>query len=171
MRERKGALDVSINSIVVIVFAITMLGLGLVFIKERFGQISDIPIGGELKLVPPASASKPISLSNDEFAVQRGKIHTFALKFYNNGLGEVNVDFRMGKCINAETGVDSTTDAFIIRAVPQDIPVANEKEFKIKLAVNGNTLSAEYICTLQAFTSGNNEQITLADQQITLKVK
>src|SRR3989338_4775987 len=44
-KQKKGALELSINAIVIIVLAMTVLGLGLGFIRNQFGQIGDIGTG------------------------------------------------------------------------------------------------------------------------------
>ncbi|MBS3135711.1 hypothetical protein J4401_02010 [Candidatus Woesearchaeota archaeon] len=41
-RSKKGALELSINSIVIIIIAMTVLGLGLAFVKNFFGGAGDI---------------------------------------------------------------------------------------------------------------------------------
>ena len=38
MRQKKGALNLSINAIVILILAITMLGLGLAFMRNIFGS-------------------------------------------------------------------------------------------------------------------------------------
>ena len=41
MMSKKGSLNLSINAIVVLILAITMLGLGLGFMKTMFGKVSE----------------------------------------------------------------------------------------------------------------------------------
>ncbi|MBS3127550.1 hypothetical protein J4410_00200 [Candidatus Woesearchaeota archaeon] len=40
--HKKAALELSINAIVIIVLAMTLLGLGLGFIRNQFSEIGDI---------------------------------------------------------------------------------------------------------------------------------
>jgi hypothetical protein len=47
MRNKKGALELSITAIVILIIAITILGLGIGFIKKQFGAGTEL-VGGEL---------------------------------------------------------------------------------------------------------------------------
>ena len=42
MRNKKGALELSINAIVIVILAMTLLGLGLGFVRGMFGKITGI---------------------------------------------------------------------------------------------------------------------------------
>ncbi len=90
---KKGALDVSINAIVVIIFAITMLGLGLAFMKGMFGKI-----GGEVsgvissaKLENPPTASDPFTISPVQIDLKKGETTTINIGYYNSGTGAETV--------------------------------------------------------------------------------
>src|SRR3990167_3179602 len=43
--SRKASLELSVNAIVIIVLAMTLLGLGLGFIRSQFGEITEIGTG------------------------------------------------------------------------------------------------------------------------------
>lgn len=40
--DKKGALELSVNTIVIVVIGVTLLTLGLVFVKNMFGQLTDL---------------------------------------------------------------------------------------------------------------------------------
>ena len=83
---RKGSLQLSVNAIVVLVLAITMLGLGLAFTKGKFSEL------GERIEIPepdyPATEAKPIVLSVNEIQLKQGKAGGFSVNYYNSGAGD-----------------------------------------------------------------------------------
>lgn len=166
-KNRKAALDVSINSIVVIVFAVTMLGLGLAFIKGYFEKAKSTINIDEVGEVPEATVSNPISLAREDLNVEKGKTSTFGAKFYNNKESSHSVSFSINQCVS-----DSTvpTTAFVLLSSAQTVNVGDQKQFKLQLKVAATTPSKEYICTLQALSSGTSATL-LEEKQVTVKVK
>ncbi len=83
--NKKGSMELSVNSIVILVIAIVMLGLILGFVKSKFSQV-----GNGLTTQEPepsvASASTPITLSRTTIETSAGQ--TFALKvgYYDGGI-------------------------------------------------------------------------------------
>ncbi len=90
---KKGALDVSINAIVVIIFAITMLGLGLAFMKGTFGkigsQVDKSLDSGTLAVMP--TADNPIVVLPSDSQLSKGKTESFDLGIYNDDSDGVTI--------------------------------------------------------------------------------
>jgi len=83
--NKNGSLELSVNAIVVLILAITMLGLGLGFMKGMFGKVSqnvDTAIG-QNQLANPPSASNPFTLSSNQISLARGAAQTITLAYYN----------------------------------------------------------------------------------------
>lgn len=93
--SKKGALDVSINAIVVIIFAITMLSLGLAFMRGTFGKIGGQVDGiiSNAQLDNPPSAENPFVLSANQITVKKGQTTTLKIGYYNDGTDKQTVDF------------------------------------------------------------------------------
>ncbi len=166
MGKKKGALDVSINSIVVIVFAVTMLGLGLAFIKGYFEKAKGtIDLDGVTQ-VPDATINIPISTSSDTFTLEKGKISTFKIKFYNN-YQNGDIAFALGNCVVEGSPPAGGSSYFTLTSSPQNVNVGYSKEFTVKLTTVQGTFSTEYICNLQATQSGQ----LIEEKQMTFRVK
>ena len=176
--RKKAALDVSINSIVVIVFAVTMLGLGLAFIKGYFAKATNIIDLDQGAPIPPATPEKPISLSSETLKVEKAKTGTFKANFYNNKQQQYSVSFDINGCIDEETGnhanivgTDTVTPYFKLTSSPQAVNVGEQKEFVLKLHVEPVTPSKGYICSVRAIPSPGDGTTVLEDKQVTVSVK
>jgi len=85
---KKGSLQLSVNAIVVLVLAITMLGIGISFTRSLF---NDVKFDTTVDLPSPTSQN-PISIPSKEldFAL-KGKTKT-NIKIYNTGTDELSSD-------------------------------------------------------------------------------
>ena len=92
MRRKKGSLALSTNAIVVLIIAITILGLALAFTRNIFGslgkQIEDI--GKQTLIENPPSFDKPMTLSKEEFDIRRGRDVSLTVGFYINSSAIIN---------------------------------------------------------------------------------
>jgi hypothetical protein len=70
--NKKGSMELSVNSIVILVIAIVMLGLILGFVKSKF-TVLDNQIGSNEPNAPTASASNPFTISRDQIAASPGE--------------------------------------------------------------------------------------------------
>ena len=91
--DKKGALELSINAIVILIIAITMLGLGLGFVRGMFGKASgqfEELTGAEPE--PPApSSSNPVTLSREVVIANSDEKVAIKVGFYNTGAAEDKV--------------------------------------------------------------------------------
>ena len=85
--EKKGSLSLSINAIVVLILAITMLGLALSFIRTMFGKVS-----GQVEAVAanepdpiPAGPSKMLTLSRETIVLSPSESSGIKFSTYNGG--------------------------------------------------------------------------------------
>lgn len=77
--HKKGALELSINAIVIIVIALTLLGLGIVFVRNMMTDIGDISKGTFQKIEEQlntdlATSDVPLLFSKSQLTLQRGQI-------------------------------------------------------------------------------------------------
>jgi len=148
--KKKGSLDLSINAIVILVLAITMLGLGLAFTKGMFSKFSnrlDVPVSNVL-----ATKDEQIALSTEDLQITKGKDFAFSVNFYNDVFG--GSDEIVGKlsCPNL-----APATAFNACSAPQTVPSADQKGFKF-IVMNKQTVGeittsildmpATRVCTL-----------------------
>ena len=117
MRDKKGALELSINTIVIIVLAMTLLGLGLGLVRQIVGGISDTTlevqeqvreqITGQLR----ASGEK-ISFPRD-ITFTRGDAKTITLGAQNTGSSILFFKLKMEwDRDNSDFGPDVNPDDF-----------------------------------------------------------
>ncbi|RMF07350.1 hypothetical protein D6764_00030 [Candidatus Woesearchaeota archaeon] len=126
---RKGSLQLSVNAIVVLVLAITMLGMGLAFTKGKFAEL------GERIEVPepdyPATQDDPIVLPVNEIKLKSGKQGGFSVNFYNEGNTR-----NFYACVVCGTTYSLTTNT--LRTVTQ-VKSGDYETFKILFTNPGGT--------------------------------
>jgi len=85
MRNKKGALALSINAIVILIIAITMLGLALGFTRGMFGKIStqiEEKISEEPEPPIPTGADT-VTLSKESIITRAGETVILKISLYN----------------------------------------------------------------------------------------
>ena len=122
--NKKGSLELSVNAIVILILAITMLGLGLGFMKGMFGKVSakvDTAIGGT-DIQNPATAENPFVLVSKDAIIKRGENYRLDASLFNNLNEEISaLAYTPPLC---KSGTDITTTDFTIT-------VPNTREVKI----------------------------------------
>ena len=84
-RNKKAALELSVNAIVILILAIVMLGLGLGFIRGMFSKVStqfDEQITTEPE-PPRATGSEPITLSRESIVTRAKDAEVLKVSIYN----------------------------------------------------------------------------------------
>ena len=85
MFSKKGALELSVNAIVILIIAITMLGLAIGFTRGMFGKIST-QVEEKVSEEPEpalASSSNPTTLSREVIVSQVGNEEVLKVGVYN----------------------------------------------------------------------------------------
>lgn len=172
MFNKRGALELSINTIVVIVIGVTILVLGLAFVNKLFGGIDDL--GGdtidkakdELRSIGGSSDSL-LTISPRKINVEQGKtevvdviianlkqnsyLNTFA-NIENNYKGDID-------CIFAESNSEKSKS--------YDIPSGSEVKISLLVDVNGNSKLGTKSCTINV----SGEGITDPDKEDSLFIE
>jgi len=126
--------------------AITMLGLGLGFIKGMFGKATtglDDMINQEDD-PPAASAAKPIMLSKDSKTIQAGKEGVLKMRLYNPitaQLDDVQPKVTCGTITLSSTQMDS----------PLDVPGRESKMYTYVFGIPAGTAEGTYLCEVNAY--------------------
>jgi hypothetical protein len=108
MRKKQASLNVSVEAIVVLVLAITMLGLGLAFIKNMFGgtteQLSKVSKSIEEQVINDLrSSDERIGFYQTEIEVKKGSKEAMFFGVKNDLTGEQSFDINTG----GEIGITS----------------------------------------------------------------
>jgi type II secretory pathway pseudopilin PulG len=92
-RNKRGSLSLSINAIVVLILAITMLGLGLSFMRNIFGSAAEEfeDVGGTIKkqmIDQMKEGKRPVDLSRPKVSLKAGGSTQVYIAFKNDGNDE-----------------------------------------------------------------------------------
>ncbi len=106
--EKKGAIELSVSSIVFLILAIAVLSLGLFFIKGMFGKTSikfEELISREPE-PPQASASYPITLSRETITANPGATEAVKIDIFN----PTNIDWTFRDYVEDDIGLCGVDD-------------------------------------------------------------
>ena len=97
--NKKGSLDLSINAIVILILAITMLGLGLAFMRNIFGTATQEfeEVGGTVQkqmIDPMKETDKIVDITNPKLEMKAGEQKQIFLGFKNEGNNDVDFQIR-----------------------------------------------------------------------------
>ena len=148
-RSKKGGLDVSINSVVIIIFAVTILGLGLAFIRSQFSKIDVITIP-----VPdtPATRDNPVVVPNEiELKTDRDNVITVGV--YNSGSKQ-----------NFEPKLECASSNIVAQSAKQDIGQGESRYFQF-IFKKGNAAGEYAVCNF-VFDGNNGGKIS---KQVVIK--
>lgn len=149
-KAKKAALDVSINSIVVIIFAIVMLGLGIAFIRGMFGgitgQIEDIIPGIKLEKAP--TVDDPFTISTTQLKVNRGETKILEVGYYNFENAQKDITLEVS-CL-AATGIAIKNPGTSARSVAASDSIG----WRVSITAQKTTNPDTYSCTSIAKASG-----------------
>ena len=129
-RSKKGSLNLSINAIVVLILAITMLGLGLAFMRNIFGSATKEfeEVGGTVKkqmIDQMKESSKIIDISNPKFLMGPGEKKQVYIGFKNEG-NEVRY-FQIRQLEATRLGIRDSTNIFDID-IDDSYVILNDEE-------------------------------------------
>jgi hypothetical protein len=154
--NKKGALDLSVNSIIVFVLAFAMLAVGLFFTnyvrtKMLEGTEGMVDI---TKLENPPDSINPITLPSDEISLKRMTVKKINIGFYNKGSSTIEqATFSISSCIdNANNEVTDKLPS--LSALAGKVPPSEGKGYKVQLTEKGLPGGQTYICTIVAHQKG-----------------
>ncbi len=155
--NKKGSMELSVNSIVILVIAIVMLGLILGFVKSKFSEVS---VGLDLKEpdAAPASSSNPVSLSRNEISINAGKEAVLKMSIYNPGISATEAISPTLSCTTE--GILGNTPT----GNPKVIKAAESQQFSLVLKILAAAPAGTYLCSI---TSGITDT---QPQDVTIKV-
>jgi hypothetical protein len=114
MRGKKGALELSINAIVVLILAITILGLGIAFIRGQFGALQEQFTGVSAEVKSELtnklkSSGELVALPQNEIDVTAGKVKTVDFGVQNAKPYTVCI-LTSVRCLDAQTPDENAPD-------------------------------------------------------------
>jgi hypothetical protein len=136
---KKGAVELTLNTIVIIIFAVTLLGLGLFFIRHYFGETTKLIQFPEPKV--EATSDTPVVLGVDTMNVVRNSQAQFKVGFYNSKNESVTVKPQIPFCV--PDGLGNMTSA-----IDQAVEVGAAVTFNVIFNIPKNAQSQIYSCKL-----------------------
>ena len=166
--KKKGALELSVNSIVIMVIAFVVLGLILTFTRTifKFGTEKTTGIFEATSLETQPDAENPLTLPDTVSVKAKGK-KTMNVGYYNrNPYLAVNAKFGISDCqdesgnsmeiIAGELGKNRDEIIPTITSAWQSIEGSESKGYKIIITDNGIPSGRLYICTVVVY---NNDEV------------
>lgn len=172
--KKKGALELSVNSIVIMVIAFVVLGLILTFTRTifKFGTEKTTGIFEATSLEKEPDSQNPITLSDTVSIKAKGK-KTLNIGYYNkNSFSALNAKFGIHNCQNDEgktiedianeKGTDILKLMPSITSASQTVGTATAMGYKIIITEKGLT-SGTYICTVVVYNGDINDPTDTGD--------
>ena len=185
IRKKRGGLDVSVNSIVVLIFAVIILSLGIAFIKNMFGKASNqflnidkqVQANMQKKL---ATSSEKVILSQDDLSLSPGgkaDIYIGIKNYFNspktfgilnggklNSDGSVNNKKSTIACFGAslDNGKDSSPyikDISFGTVKEYKINAGESEVFKVVVRADRNTPTGTYYCEAAIIDPTNSNNV------------
>ena len=141
--RKKGAIEISLGTIVITIIALVFLGLAIAFITGMFRQLGQVLVIGPPDI--PATPDQPLVLPGDTLNMRPGQQLEVSLNFYNIGDTELTpADLPQISCSQS---IEGYTPELEIAAAGQTVPIEARALYKfIVKAVDAKR--ALYPCTL-----------------------
>ncbi len=156
--NKKGALEISVNAIVILIIALAVLGLIIGFAVSKFRETSEQINTRED--TPEATAQQPITLPDGRDTLQLSKAgsNTLAIGVYNSGTGQVDA---------ATTGVVCVPEVAAGTGITFSVPTGTtidagkSAEIPVSIEVAGVIETGRKSCTLTVGTSPDTVERTV----------
>jgi len=189
MLSKKASLEISIQAIVIVVLAMTLLGLGLGFIKGMFGKIGGITESTFGKIEEQlqrdlVNSNEKLVFSQSKVSIERGKETLLGWGIKNEGTSEMDywVEFGPIKYPNTANnpGLNNinggTGDWFIFKYSPNGAPnlpysvdAADQQVERVNLRVPKNADPGLYLIEMAVYEgTGVTDKYATADIFITV---
>ncbi|MFH1408697.1 MAG: hypothetical protein ABIH34_02215 [Nanoarchaeota archaeon] len=168
---KRGSLSLSINAIVVLIMAITMLGLGLGFIKGMFGKVSqnvEQMIAQEAD-APRADSSHPITVSNEYKIIIAGEDQVMKVGVYNTEVTPLTGFYpEITTCTGAIDAAFSISSENQI-SNPKTIQPGERTQYNLVFTIPSTAVNGKYLCQMKV-TDGTIDKLTSFWPDITMEV-
>lgn len=144
--NKKGALELGINTVVVLVIAIIIVGGGIAFVTGIFSKLNANVASISPSILPvQPTPQKPIAISGDTITVKNTGSKTILVGVYNTDPGPLtNAYLNSTKCTGS-VKLD-------VVGLSQTIQPGKIGAYKLIVSPNGATPGETYVCKLQVFS-------------------
>lgn len=150
--NKKGALELSINAIVILIIALVILGLIITFAVTKFGDLEKRVTFTET--TPEPTGDMPITFPGGRTTIELEKktINLMEMKVYNFGASEVDPSGASLNCIGADT---IPNNGITISTAVTSVPEGKTSSVPVSIKVLGTVSPGKYGCTLSMGSSSD----------------
>ena len=152
MVGRKGVVELSVKSIVILVIAIIVLALLIFFTKTRFTQTSNHLTVSEPE-APSATTSEPVTVSRENIVVNPGEDVVLKVKVY----ATQNISVNDTPIISCPPNSALVINPYTIQVTGKDIPAGQTGEYTMTVSIP-NAPKGTYLCSLDMESNNAVEQ-------------
>lgn len=153
--NKKAALSLSVNAIIVFVLAFAMLGVGLTVTQLFSGKIQESieTLDVSQLTIEQPSSSKPITLPNNVMLTRKGE-EKIQFGFYNTNpttAYAATVGVANCKYIDETTGTQidvSDTEIPVVLSTSEDVPASEASGYLVVIKDHAGLNAGTYVCTL-----------------------
>lgn len=169
-------MQLSIEAIIILVIAFTLLGFGIVFVKNVFGKGGN-QVDDYLTTKACTTASSEYPIAPQKFTVDKGGAFETKLCVYNNAASDLTeVQLKIQGC-KAPPNADGTPGAYLTADIPISIDVApldikrnKGGEYQPTFRATNAASLGTYICNIYAQKADSTGE-KIGPVQITVEVK
>ena len=137
-KVNKKGMELSINTVVIIVLAVALLVVAIGFITGFLPSLFDMTTNFPKLTIEP-TINDPITFAASNFV--KGKDNTMTVGFYNNEATDVNAS-------TIPTIVCSGLEGLMVNAIGQPVPVSQTAKYEVVVRVPAQVQSGTYPCTV-----------------------
>lgn len=137
--RKKGALELSINTIIIIVIGVALLSLGLIFVKNMFGQVGELSTNifeGAKTSVGKINTGEKLSTPT-KVNIKQGDTGIISILVGNDGRCKSN---KFTLSVNPPWQKNDKVGAYVVQPNTQVIKPGEEKEFKVSVGATNDAV-------------------------------
>jgi len=162
--DRKASLEISVGAIIVIIFAVVILGFSLVMVRNLLAK-SNQDVGQVINsntLERPATADDPVTI-DPKIIIAKGKSATVEIGLFNTYTDSIMTipgtsvnppDPELTSCYRAETPGVNLRSSFTLATPAQNVPTRSSVGFLSIVSVTNSAVPGIYFCTLRFNNNG-----------------
>ncbi|HII65315.1 TPA: hypothetical protein HA372_03250 [Candidatus Woesearchaeota archaeon] len=189
LNSRRASLEISIQAIVIVVLAMTLLGLGLTFIKKMFGNVDVLSTGTFEKIQEQlqrdlVNSNEKLVFSQTKVTMERGGEKLFGWGVKNVGSSKLNywAEFTPVKCPTGECSNDVrfkdelNTKWFSFKYNPQgqntnllyELDAASNQFVRVNLNIPKDADPGLYLIDMSIYDDFSDERYASTDLFVTV---
>ncbi len=176
MVDKKAAIGLSINTLVVVIISLVILSSGITLLYKFIGGATDIQEGLDQRTADQldrllVDQGKQVALPLHRETIDRGEDHIFGIGILNIGGGEeftIKVTLSRNVEENGEMGALSTNDVYdwlLFDPGPHTIRENEHRKEGIQVIVPKDALKGQYIFNARVYREESGEEVQYGNTQ------